>query len=574
MDTRQENSKEAFYNKVHSLIAKIEVALKDQDDPPVKKLILINDLQDIIAQQAPFETQGVNKWLATNIDFFKENKSIFQTLFSKIDIYDALKELGSLYIRRTNIHHAMLQSAMESESNKAIESFVQSDLEVPLDKAMADLFKKYLGSEKDFTKLAILFDNIQSKYKASEIIAWINENQINNPSKVKNPLILFLAQTPCKILDIQVFRSLKQNSIQKGIVNDASQTPLEVAILKGNFNFVSNWCRHVTDITMNAYNLARDHKNDSPESKKIYSLIKTPSRARKHSILAKKPLFEITHLTTFPIHPTLAICSQVYYEGDIKNLSEPLITRLNSLVDYEKAPLLAPLLYVFALAALGKHREGLKSTAHNPKFFKTVLTKEERLGNLVFTSSSSFGAYTTKNTLFVAMGDESQTVISNIPIIFHEASHFVAWEVMQNLCRPYRAEDTKNSNSFPTIVQLTLSRAHQLSQELDFDNLSPEEVAVWGFFLTRFEYHESRHEAELFVVFAQTIAVLGYERGCQFIESRFPEFFNFYKDTFYPECIAYLRDHQVQKYLDVGEVFLNVLTENPEVHAKKTTPNF
>jgi hypothetical protein len=520
--------------EVKNLFEKIEKKLKLENPPPVELLVIIHDIQDLVDEKYPIESSFVISEIDKHIHLFE--KSRFERIFSIEGVQDWLLNIKDIY---KNIEQ---QGLLNEETAKTF---------------------KELFDKEDFKHLVPFFEKICDSSETIRIIHWMTNNKITGLTSIINgetPLH-FLARINWNNKSIatvsSIAKKLKENYALS--VNDDGQTPLDVAVSNKNLPLVKILSAGLDKIPASAYKIAHEAKDKDPASKNIYAFFTAKQKSKKKEILKQEPLQGITKKDA-PINATEAICSQVYYEGNKDFLTNTFIHQLNVFTDYEKSPLFAPLLYVVALATLGKHDAGV--TSQKPKFLKAVLTSEEDVKNLTMGGADATGAYKDKNTLFGALGNTAETAQKNMRVIFHEASHFVALEVMKNACSPYKKGDEERKIAYQEALLQTHKKFDlQVISQIDTSTISSAEEQLFILFSTVFTmYPEAEWEAEMFVLFAEAVSILGYEKGCEFLEREAPELFQFYKEQFYPQCIAYLKEHQVQDYLELDASFLEVLT--------------
>jgi hypothetical protein len=288
---------------------------------------------------------------------------------------------------------------------------------------------------------------------------------------------------------------------------------------------------------------------------------KAPYRAKKQLIIDNKPLIKIANEEDQkPFRCSDAICSQIYYEGKNQPIKDAIKASFQKQIEacssYKDAPLIAPLMAVIALVALGKH--------NNPPL-KVILSVRDNVGHFSIHSSplGVFMPVTSPNTLFITFQrGSSKTIANGISTFFHEASHFAANLLMNNLSNPYSKIDDEVEIQYLAILK-KLNEPHLFENWKTASKNNKKQLEVIENFEHVFiSYSERNQPSELFVLLAQTIAILGYEDGINWLNSHIPDLVEFWASRFNPACLDYLKNHNAQQYLALDKQFTQAINQN------------
>lgn len=184
----------------------------------------------------------------------------------------------------------------------------------------------------------------------------------------------------------------------------------------------------------------------------------------------------------------------------------------------------APLLEIVRFAVLGLHELGIKNHPANPKLLIMVDpnkddTSEASLG----TVNDAYGFYYQNQIMLGGKRsihqDHSKFLARGT--LIHEITHFVANEVFDNNCNPYRKDDKDNRERFNKICQDIFARKDKLHERLQ---------AV-------FTYPPELWHIELIVRIPQIIAMS--KGSYDIVNKECPDLLAYYREVFLPAC----KDH-------------------------------
>jgi hypothetical protein len=235
----------------------------------------------------------------------------------------------------------------------------------------------------------------------------------------------------------------------------------------------------------------------------------------------------------------------------------------------KSTPLIAPFIYLLALAAVGKHSRGFSQATTDlrpeQQLTITLVTNYDIAYFFSNTHETTAAFYDKENGIFVSFKeDDIETLEVFYYLIFHEAAHFVAYEVMKNFGKPYQKKNDKMKQDYLSVLENTKEKISNLDKKLTTESQPKNDICIDFLILERLRqvftsYQKSQHEAELFVIVAETIALLGYEKGYEWLLKYVPDLVTFYETQFNPACITYLEKQCVWDHIEIDPAFSSVL---------------
>ena len=297
---------------------------------------------------------------------------------------------------------------------------------------------------------------------------------------------------------------------------------------------------------------------------------KKSRKLKKQTIISEGPL---QIFQKYPPTVADAISSQIYYEEKNEQHATVLIDRITECSDYKKAPVIAPFMYLLALATLGRHKRGFFES-EKIKPLKIIITSDTNIGGFWQGKNSAMAIYPYKNTLF-ASSSFIYPVNVSVSAIFHESAHFAALEIMRNSCEPY-TNTVKDENIKQQYFAILEETKNACSNWKSNDPLEYEIIKSIKFVFS--DYEKEKRGQELFVKIAETIGCLGYERGYGWLKNHVPSLLVFYETHFNPACMAYLKTYKIWEYLALDpafalEISAPAIEKEKNVYAEKYSEN-
>lgn len=255
------------------------------------------------------------------------------------------------------------------------------------------------------------------------------------------------------------------------------------------------------------------------------------------------------------IDPATAIINNTYYSGPIDDLlvKQNYREHLNSFSDYSKSPLMAPVLYVLALAALNEHKGSHSETKKKP--LKVVIYDDHHMQHVVTKSDSSKniesigGVYTHKSSIY--------SVANLVQNIYHESTHMVANEVFRNFAKPYRSDDKVSEQKFDAVVLEVKDALPAVNKNAQ----SPNEKRAYEALAAGFSssYTKAQWGIELIVKVPEILSILGYNDGYKWLQTNAPSLLEYYEKSFLSECLKFLSEQHVELYLTLSDDFKSTM---------------
>lgn len=291
------------------------------------------------------------------------------------------------------------------------------------------------------------------------------------------------------------------------------------------------------------------------------SIFKQFSKTAKKHMTTHQRVVSGTEEASKRLSPSAAILSKTYYGGKAGDLlkNKGLKQDLEFFTDYSKAPLMAPMLYILALAAKNQHK-GSHSYAKPKKELKVIVYDDNSMKYLsknVPVIEDAGGLYSHKSTIYSAH-DRPQT-------IYHEATHMVVQEVMRNAARPYPAND----NSLKTVFDQVVSQVQNNLTNIKNASLSDKEKVAYKAIEVIFsEYKKPQWDIELIVKVPEVLSILGYDDGYRWLKKNTPTLLEYYKNKFMPACMNYLAEQNAEQYLELDKGFVESMNQKSAGHRK------
>ncbi|WP_347252649.1 ankyrin repeat domain-containing protein [Legionella sp.] len=180
------------------------------------------------------------------------------------------------------------------------------------------------------------------------------------------------------------------------------------------------------------------------------------------------------------------------------------------------------------------------------KRFKIICVDAPDVGSLKPLAAEPRGLYTHKNSVFAAT--EGLDLYGVLAVILHESSHFGIDHLFKNSSAPYPKgfDIHQRKERFQKIVQTTKENLTQILSSVS----SEEELAAYNAIQTVFTaYPKEEWDIELIVRVPQIIALLGPEKGPQWLQKNTPELLEYYLTVINPAIMGYLAEYDASKYL-------------------------
>jgi len=251
---------------------------------------------------------------------------------------------------------------------------------------------------------------------------------------------------------------------------------------------------------------------------------------------------------------------------DVMNLPEGVITErwdALSLPALCRIPLLAPIMKLTKLAALGCHRlsrpgrsqdEDMESSLEGVPLTISIDPNENHAGRMAFYGSQgregerAGGVYLGDNTVYVGARDHFQNTEAGTRwlrgTVVHELAHFIAKEIFGNECVPYSANDTINCMRFNGISDSLKVRALLPNPRLDPVILDVFTHPIYNQPSYSPEWQRIIHHRELIVRISELIARDPGQAGATIDRLRgdVPELLSYYEDVFLPAVNAHINE--------------------------------
>lgn len=187
-------------------------------------------------------------------------------------------------------------------------------------------------------------------------------------------------------------------------------------------------------------------------------------------------------------------------------------------------------LYAFAIARIERELR---------KHFKIICIDQEDVTPLHVFVAEPRGLYTHKNSVFIATKNLDFNDI--VAVIMHESMHFIVHKLFDNHAYPYPNDSVYNPlrDQMQEIVK-------SLRETLDSLQEGPAYDVIARVF---YNYEEEKWPIEIIVRVPQIIALVGAEKGREWLTKNTPDLLSFYEQEVTPRIEKFLIDQRVSEHL-------------------------
>lgn len=261
-------------------------------------------------------------------------------------------------------------------------------------------------------------------------------------------------------------------------------------------------------------------------------------RAAKHAVVALGPVAPLPQATGPFAAPDL-VTSQMFVSDERDRVW------LNGVMHMLYAcQELRVLIDLMALVACGKHGAGVAAEADG-KYKKLKIFCVPNIDMLYPVGNNGFGLCTNKTSVFVMTHGRERCFLV-VGTMVHELMHLAMRHVFQNRSRPYPEGDHDAAAAFDAIIAVTRTRLTGVVPLAgDGDGAAAHRCLMAVFD----DYPQEEHASELIVRCPQIMAMLGAQKGLDYLRANVPELLAYYLDVVTPAMVAYLAAHHGEQFI-------------------------
>lgn len=199
------------------------------------------------------------------------------------------------------------------------------------------------------------------------------------------------------------------------------------------------------------------------------------------------------------------------------------------------------------------------------KKFKIICVDAINTFRINADNPDSRGLYTQKNSVFIAA--QNLGLRDAFGVILHESAHFAMKQLFNNESLPYPKGENSLQEQFYQIIKDTYNNLYTYINDENEGNteLSEDEVKAFYSIIEIYKFYpEEEWAQELIVRIPQVMAILGPDKGAEWLNKYTPELMQFYMNEINPRITAYLSEHHAENYLRHTEPASGLIPYRPE----------